>query len=434
MMQQFGLESSEDEQLPALEDLQPLYQAVTHGCLAGRHEEACANVYRDRILRGTRSGGFYSTKKLGAIGADLGAVAAFFDRPWSQLSPNLRGPDQAWLLNAAALRLRALGRLDEAVEPMREAVDWAEHNEKWVESAIGASNLSELELTLGQVQTAVDDGRRAVEFADQTDDQFRQMVTRITAADALHQAGETAGAHTLFADAEQRQAARQPQFKLLYSLQGFRYVDLLLGPAEWAAWQTHLTTTVETEAVRPRTSLDIYATFTGPGAGAARLADPLTACDEVERRAKQAFEVAKQYNLSLLDIGLDQLTLARGALYRALLTGVSSKSLPKRVTEALSAFRQANRSDYLPKAILTAALWAGTVGEQPEEARRYLDEAQLIAERGPMPLYLADIHLHRARLFRDKNELAKAETLIKKHGYGRRHEELTDAKAAAAEW
>jgi hypothetical protein len=46
---------------PTLDDLQPLYQAVAHGCQAGLHEEALYNVYVKRILRGTGSGGFYST-------------------------------------------------------------------------------------------------------------------------------------------------------------------------------------------------------------------------------------------------------------------------------------------------------------------------------------------------------------------------------------
>jgi len=35
--------------------------------------------------------------------------------------------------------------------------------------------------------------------------------------------------------------------------------------------------------------------------------------------------------------------------------------------------------------------------------RSDLDEAWEIAERGPMPLSLADIHLHRARLFHADN-------------------------------
>lgn len=79
-----------------IDHLQPLYQAVVHGCLAGRQQEACDKVYFDRILRGTGSDGFYSRKKLGAVGADLAAVAAFFDEPWRRVSPNLGESDQAW--------------------------------------------------------------------------------------------------------------------------------------------------------------------------------------------------------------------------------------------------------------------------------------------------------------------------------------------------
>jgi hypothetical protein len=60
-----------------------------------------------------------------------------------------------------------------------------------------------------------------------------------------------------------------------------------------------------------------------------------------------------------------------------------------------------------------------------------------------MPLYLADIHLHRARLFgrakdarelgpypwhSQQKDLAEARRLIEKHGYGRRKEELEDAE------
>jgi len=76
---------------------------VAHGCKAGRYQQACVEVYRDRILRGTGHDGFYSAHKLGAFGADLGAVACFFEEPWKRLAPGLSDPDQAWLLNQAAL-------------------------------------------------------------------------------------------------------------------------------------------------------------------------------------------------------------------------------------------------------------------------------------------------------------------------------------------
>jgi hypothetical protein len=77
-------------------------------------------------------------------------------------------------------------------------------------------------------------------------------------------------------------------------------------------------------------------------------------------------------------------------------------------------------------------------------AQEDLDEAWEIAERGPMKLFLAGIHLYRARLFgrmkeeggrmkypweSPKADLAAAEKLIDDCGYHRRDEELADAKA-----
>jgi hypothetical protein len=86
-----------------------------------------------------------------------------------------------------------------------------------------------------------------------------------------------------------------------------------------------------------------------------------------------------------------------------------------------------------------------------ESAQEDLDEAWEIAERGPMRLFMADIHLYRARLFHSvkpypwgtdaegnargpKDDLAAARKLIEKCGYWRRKEELEDAEAAAKSW
>ncbi len=91
-----------------LAGLEPLYQAVAHGCLAGLHQRACDEVYFDRISRGNQK---YVIGKLGAFGADLAAVACFFDEPWRRVSPTLPVTYKALLLNNAAFRLRALGRL-----------------------------------------------------------------------------------------------------------------------------------------------------------------------------------------------------------------------------------------------------------------------------------------------------------------------------------
>ncbi|AGA90131.1 SEFIR domain-containing protein [Thioflavicoccus mobilis 8321] len=393
-----------------LDGLQPLYQAVAHGCLAGLWQETCAEVYIDRILRGTGNDGFYSARTLGAFGADLGAVAGFFAEPWRRPAPDLSAPDQAWLLNEAATRLRALGRLAEALEPMRAGAETRVRQEDWENAAASYGNLSELQLTLGRVPEAVADARRAVEHADRSGDAFLRMVMRTTLADALHQQGETQEALDAFTEAECLQAERQPQYPLLYSLQGFRYCDLLLAGAERAAWR---------------------------GAGGARVgADPdrVGACDAVARRAEQALKIAEDSNLSLLTMALDHLTLARCALYADRLQGhPPGPEAREHAERALDRLRAAASQDHIPRGLLTRA-WLRHALADPNAARADLDEAQRIAACGGMALHLADCALTRARLFHDRAALAEARRLIETHGYGRRLPELADAEAAAATW
>jgi hypothetical protein len=400
-----------------LEGLQPLYEAVIHGCLAGRQQETCDKVYLNRILRGKGSDGYYSTNKLGAIGADLAAVAAFFDEPWSRVSSNLRKAEQAWLLYQSAFRLRALGRLTEALEPMRSSLEMAVLEKYWKQAAIRASNLSELEVTLGRIMEATAHASQSITYADQSEEAFMRRVGRSKAADALHQSGRRAEAGSLFAEAERLQSESDPQYGLLCGLQGFRYCDWLLAPAESAAWRALLR-----------------------GTGLQPLMDEHTEkcaakiCAEVERRGNKMFDCRIPTD-SLLTVAVEHLTLARLGLIRTILT----RPLPQptlglaHIAAAVNGLRNAGMTDELPKGLLTVALYHFVRGDATA-ARTALDQAEEIAERGPMPLYLADIHLHRARLFRDQAELAKARDLIQKHGYGRRQEELEDAEGAARNW
>jgi hypothetical protein len=116
--------------------LLPLYQAIAHGCKAGRFEEACAGVYRDRIKRGgAGSHANYSSKKLGLLGLDLAAVAYFFIEPWRRVAPELTPAAQSWLFNEAAIRLRYLNRLIEGREPMRAGMEMDVQHSDWDNAA-----------------------------------------------------------------------------------------------------------------------------------------------------------------------------------------------------------------------------------------------------------------------------------------------------------
>lgn len=446
-----------------LPGLQPLYQAVAHGCRAGLFQEACDEVYCDRILRGAGNGGFYSTKKLGAFGADLGAIAGFFRQPWSQPAPELSEADQAWLLNEAAFSLRALGRLAEALEPMRTTGEINAKAKQWQNAAVCYSNLSELQLSLGRIADAVADGERAVDYADRSGDGFHRMAWRTTLADAQHQQGQREAARQGFLAAEAKHTEFQPQYPLLYSLLGFEYCDMLLAPAERAVWRTmgehplseaNEFAPTQGEAVAPPSTTPpavARRSAASPGMGAEcaeKVAESRTrpaassglqVCAEVAQRTGTIFEWRKlpRWNPacdSQLDIALDHLTLARCALYADLLQdrppGAEAQS---HCTAATAGLRKAGQQDYLPRALLTLALLQHRLG-QPDAAAATLAEAQRIAARGGMKLRLADIALTRARLFHDREQLTLARQLIEECGYGRRLEELQDAEAAVPGW
>ena len=499
--------STHEGDQPTLEALQPLYQAVAHGCQAGLQQEACDKVYIKRINRGMGNDGFYATRKLGAVGSELGAIACFFETPWSRVSSALIEPAQAWLLNQAAFHLRALGRLTESLEPLRATIEINAKKSEWKNAAVCASNLSELELTLGEVAGAVGDAEQSVAYADRSGDARELLEDITTHADALHQAGRQAEAEARFREAEQMQAERQPAYPLLYSLSGFRYCDLLLAEAERAAWQVMLLMSRSVLAAQPRSECGGRDGRCHPGIGDTAFARPsdmeephpdagsvsaaghgtestapaktvspplqgsATALQDaaapnesdlanniraVSERAAQTLKIAEDNNLSLLTIALDHLTLSRAALYAAILGNFDIRHSSFDIDHAVSGLRRAGTTHHIPSALLTRAWQRSLTGALtsaqagPDSAQSDLDEAWEIAERGPMPLFLADIRLTRCRLFgiaaktgqgvngpevkypweSPEKDLAEARKLIEICGYGRRMPELEDAEKA----
>ncbi|MCP5089610.1 MAG: hypothetical protein GY949_01665, partial [Gammaproteobacteria bacterium] len=99
----------------------------------------------------------------------------------------------------------------------------------WVRAAASASNLSELTLSIGQVNRAVEVARTSVELADRSEDLFVRMRNRTTLGDALHAAGELDAAELELRAAEALQVEDQPEYPKLYSLSGYRICDLLLS-------------------------------------------------------------------------------------------------------------------------------------------------------------------------------------------------------------
>jgi len=213
-----------------IQEMAPLLAAVAHGCQAGRHQEALEHLYWSRIARGDEH---FITSKLGAHGANLAALACFFDPPWEKPVAGLSEPDKGFVLNDAAVDLRALGRLAEAVQPLKASLKAYTAGEEWRNAAIAADNVSELLLALGAVDQAIVHAEQSVELADRSGDSFARMLGRTTLAYALHQGGCLAEAQRLFEEAEQAQQEGRPEYPLLLLDIGLDQVSL--GRATQAA-------------------------------------------------------------------------------------------------------------------------------------------------------------------------------------------------------
>ena len=372
----------EKDQPDTLVEMAPLFQAVHHGCAAGRHQETYDKIYRARIRRENEH---YLWRKLGAFGADLGVIASFFDSPWEQPAAGIVEAEQAWLLAMAAFNLRALGRLRDAVAPMRAGLDRHIEQESWANAARSAGSLSELHLTLGDVTDAVTMGEASVDHADRSGDDFMCEANRTTLADALIHRGDLKAAKALFEKAEVMQAKRQPTYPKLYSLRGYQYCDLLLTLGQ-----------AEAEEVRERALL--FFKWRVPS-------DPI------------------------LDIALDHLSLGRAAL-----TLGEHDEARTQLDQAVDGLRKAGEIRYLPNGILVRAALFREMGEY-ETSRKDLAETMRIAKRGEMRLHQCDAHLEYTRLALAEGEpdtarehLKSAEALVSACGYHRRDGEVEALK------
>lgn len=472
---------------PTLEQLAPLYQAISHGCRAGRHHEALEDVFIDRICR--RFGGgeieFYASYKLGALASDLVAISFFFDKPYETPVGTLPEADRSWVLGGAAYCLCAQGRLPEARLAHRADLQILEGAKYWLPAACAASNLSETELIIGDVASAVTTAERAIAHVHRSGNAFVMMsISLRILADALHTAGQRQKAEAVFANAERQRDPDFDAYPLLYLERDYKYCDLLLGKGNWAAACDRAAQTLEWGKGRQ----GMYFSSLLPLGGREyplldRALGPLTLgrahIGLALAAGEQSASSRQREVLSLLARGLSNKEIARSLNIAAdqerdaqrLVTQCrrrrSSFLLANaRLDEAVDGLRAAAHLQYIPLGLLARAVFRRSVGDW-QRAERDLDEVEEIAEPGLMKLYLCDLAIERARLAfaqieafaplngllekdnppeplplgaeevaRLKNEateqLNTAADYIATCGYHKRDEELADLKAVLA--
>ncbi|HWB05663.1 MAG TPA: TIR and AAA domain-containing protein [Verrucomicrobiales bacterium] len=439
---------------PTLEDLQPLYQAVAHGCQAGLQQQVFDEVYHARIVR---MDDHYSFGKLGSFGSDLEAIANFFDCTRESADLSSSKNTEAYLLHQAAHCLSALGRLTESLRSARSALKIRVARQEWLYALESATHVSQMELMMGDIASALQDAEQSMAYAEKSGDAFCQMARLAGYADVLHQAGRS-DAQARFNEASQLWRKIRGRM-YLPSMAGFWCCDLLLAGAEPGTWRIFLNKDGqhdETKTFVSTASSDVDLRWP------LRHDDALTYYYNVAARAASSLGGANDPETRVITVALDHLILGRAKLYinirKAVSLPGSSTQFDKKVRGEMKACAMAARGDldaavvacrragdrgYLVAGLVTRAwlrfLSGACTGSG--SAQEDLDEAWEIAERGPMRLFMADIHLYRARLFfREKEypeawisaqaDLDAAGHLIDKCGYHRRDEELKDAKRA----
>jgi len=402
-----------------LEEMKPLFSAVVHGCIAGLEQKALKEVYWPRVQR---SGENYACNKLGVFSDELSTVAYFFTVPWRVPAESLGDIEKAGVLNWAGVRLRALGRLHEAIEPIQANVEMNLESQNWVDLSMNSANLSELLLILGEIPSSINSAKQSVEYAERAGGSLYLVGTRVTHANALHQSGKLLQAFELFKSIEVLQQEQQPEFPILYAQRGFYYCDLLLAQGETSA---------------------------------------------VLKRATQTLEWAKQQGAFLLEIALNKLLLGRANLQHSIqkappylpLSLNNQTSAAEWLEQAVAELRSAGYQDQLPLGLLARAILFRYT-HKFILARQDLQEVYDIAEPSGMHLHLTDYHLEMARLILEESKVLtpnpdtqkapitspkpestltlqdhinQAQALITATGYHRRDAELADLISKASE-
>jgi tetratricopeptide (TPR) repeat protein len=410
---------AEKKQHPSLEELQPFYQAVVHGCEAGWQFHACVEAY-DRHIRKRQAQ--YSRHALGAYSSDLTALRHFFEPGWvcnwplpdrkdeqgwlhgggMSFAHDPRGvleSDQRWLRGEVALCLAALGRLREARDLMQTTLEAAIRAQDWKEAGLCSNNLAEFDLALGDVGRALQDAQRSTAFihderayVERRSGSLNDVYVGLTNYHERELMARTILGYSAFSSGMLEYARRV--FGELFDghvhVVGLNWMhhDFFLHSVEPIVWSLILAgkTAFQNPVDAQGHTLDATAS------------NYFHHCSVVMQWADetlgQAGERSGPLAAALAHDAKGRARLCQGAF----LIGTGTLFLSECLQEASAAVdglcRYSNTM-HMPWGYIHRA-WARALMGDFAGARDDLDDAWDIAERGPMRLHLADIHLHRA--------------------------------------
>jgi tetratricopeptide (TPR) repeat protein len=221
--QYFGLYAPEWPE--TLEEMQPLFEQVYHGCAAGLYDEVFFDVYWEKIYRGDE---FFIYHKLGAWEINLSLARTFFpEGDFSQMPLVSKKSIQSWLLNEAGLALLSTGRPKEAEELLIKKTNIQIEYKDWRNASMGYRNLADLQFQTGELESGLESAKKAVELAEKAKRDWDIMDSKAYLAWILHLLGKGEEAGKEFNQADE--LSIKSEGNRLRSNAGIHYADFLLS-------------------------------------------------------------------------------------------------------------------------------------------------------------------------------------------------------------
>jgi len=214
------------EQPETLEEMQPLFEQVYHGCAAGLYDEVYWPIYVEKI--GGQPCEYKIRDKLGAWETDLSLVRTFFpEGDLSQMPLVRKKSDQSWLLNDAGLALTNIGRPKEAEEPLNTAIELYIENNQIAYASRSYQNLADLQFRTGELESGLESAKRALDAAEKEKFNVFIVFSKAYLAWILHLLGKNEEAGKEFREADELEG-KSSGYRL-YSLLGVFYADFLIS-------------------------------------------------------------------------------------------------------------------------------------------------------------------------------------------------------------
>ncbi|MFH1564062.1 MAG: tetratricopeptide repeat protein [Nitrospirota bacterium] len=211
----------------SLEEMQPLFEQIYHGCKAGMYQEAYWDVYIEKVQRGDEG---FLVKKLGAWETDLSLIQNFFSCGDFQKEPLVTEiGDKSYLLNGAGFSMRMLGRLKEAEGLYKKGIKIDISQEDWKNASVGYRNLAGLQIRTGNLTQAKEGSSEAIRLSKKAGNVGDECTSTAFLAYTLFLSGDMAKAGIEFEKASTFQRKVGPPARFLYSRIGIWYSDFLLS-------------------------------------------------------------------------------------------------------------------------------------------------------------------------------------------------------------